>query len=232
MDKGFIKPNASPWGVLVLLEKKKDGALRLCFDYRQLNWVIIKDCYPLPRIVDLFDQLLCAHVFFKIDRKSGYYQLKIRSDDDPKTALRTRYGHYEFLVMPFRLINASTAFKDLMNWVFCPYLNMFVIVFIDDILIYSKSNAEHAKHLHLVLKKLRGNQLCGKFSKRQFWLDLMSFLWHVISEDGIHINPQKVVAAENWEHFQNFTKFPWSCQLLSTLCEGFLSHSLTLHKVD
>ncbi|XP_068319493.1 uncharacterized protein [Pyrus communis] len=149
VDKGFIQPSTSPWGALVLFVRKKDGTLRLCIDYRQLNRVTIKNRYPLPRIDDLFDQLRGACVFSKIDLRSGYYQLKISMDDVPKTAFRTRYGHYEFLVMPFGLTNAPAAFMDLMNRVFQPYLDRFVIVFIDDILMYSKSKAEHVRHLTL-----------------------------------------------------------------------------------
>ena len=133
IDKGFIQPSVFPWGAPVLFVQKKDRTLRLCIDYRQLNWVTIKNCYPLPRIDDLFDQLRGACVFLKIDLRSGYYQLKIRSDDVPKTAFRTRYGHYEFLVMSFGLTNAPTTFMGLMNKVFQQYLDQFVIVFIDDI---------------------------------------------------------------------------------------------------
>ncbi|KAM2989434.1 hypothetical protein FF2_003418 [Malus domestica] len=164
-DKGFIQPSTSPWGAPVLFVRKKDGTLRLCIDYRQLNRVTIKNRYPLPRIDDLFDQLKGACVFSKIDLRSGYYQLKIKDVDVPKTAFRTRYGHYEFLVMPFGLTNAPAAFMRLMNEVFQQYLNRFVIVFIDDILVYSKSKADHIRHLNLVLKKLREHQLYAKFSK-------------------------------------------------------------------
>ena len=150
LDKGFIRPSASPWGAPVLFMKKKDGTMRLCIDYRELNQVTVRNKYPLPRIDDLFDQLQGAQVFSKIDLRSGYHQLKIKGEDIPKTAFRTRYGHYEFLVMPFGLTNAPAAFMDLMNTVFHKYLDRFVIVFIDDILIFSKSMEEHEEHLRIV----------------------------------------------------------------------------------
>ncbi|XP_019251017.1 PREDICTED: uncharacterized protein LOC109229931 [Nicotiana attenuata] len=150
----------------------------MCIDYRQLNKVTIKNKYPLPRIDDLFDQLQGARVFSKIDLRSGYHQLRIRASDVPKTSFRTRYGHYEFLVMSFGLTNAPAAFMDLMNRVFRPYLDSFVIVFIDDILIYSRSQEEHEQHLRLVLQTLRDSRLYAKFSKCEFWLSSIAFLGH------------------------------------------------------
>ncbi|XP_050133164.1 uncharacterized protein LOC126609229 [Malus sylvestris] len=206
IDKGFIQPSSSPWGAPVLFVRKKDGTLRLCIDYRQLNRVTIKNRYPLPRIDDLFDQLKGACVFSKIDLRSRYYQLKIKDEDVHKTAFRTRYGHYEFLVMPFGLTNAPAAFMRLMNEVFQEYLDKFVIVFIDDILVYSKSKSDHIRHLNLVLRKLREHRLYAKFSKCQFWLDQVAFLGHVVSAQGIQVDPQKIAAVENWEQPRTVTE--------------------------
>ena len=151
LKKGFIRSSVAPWGAPVLFVKKKDGSLRLCVDYRQLNKLIIKNKYPLPRIDDLLDQLAGVAVFSKIDLRTGYHQLRIRATDILKTAFRIRYGHYEFLIMPFDLTNALAIFMDYMNRIFMPFLDRFVVVFIDDILIYSKTSQEHKAHLHLVL---------------------------------------------------------------------------------
>ncbi|GJS83588.1 putative reverse transcriptase domain-containing protein [Tanacetum coccineum] len=158
-EKGFIRPSHSPWGAPVLFVKKKDGSMRMCIDYRKLNKLTIKNRYPLPRIDDLFDQLQGACCFSKTDLRSGYHQLRVREEDIPKTAFRTRYGHFEFTVMPFRLTNAPTIFMDVMNSVCKPYLDKFVIVFIDDILIYSKSEEEHEVHLKTILDLLKKEKL-------------------------------------------------------------------------
>ncbi|XP_069147076.1 uncharacterized protein [Solanum lycopersicum] len=198
LSKGFIRPSASPWGAPMLFVKIKDGSFRMCIDYRQLNKVTIKNKYPIPRIDDLFDQLQGACVFSKIELRSGYHQLKIRATDVPKTAFRTRYGHYEFVVMSFGLTNAPAAFMSLMNRIFKPYLDLVVIVFIDDILVYSKSKKEHEEHLRIVLEMLREKKLCAKFSKCEFWLDAVSFLGHVVSKDGVMVDPSKIETVKNW----------------------------------
>jgi hypothetical protein len=198
LDKGYIRPSASPWGCSALFVKKKDDSLRLCVDYRPLNAVTIKNKYPLPRIDILFDQLAGAKVFSKIDLRSGYHQIKIRPCDIPKTAFSTRYGLYEYLVMSFGLTNAPAYFMYLMNSVFMPELDKFVVVFIDDILIYSKTNEDHANHLRVVLQRLRDHHLYAKFSKCEFWLDSVKFLGHTISSEGISVDPTKVQEVMDW----------------------------------
>nr|KYP41435.1 Retrovirus-related Pol polyprotein from transposon 17.6 [Cajanus cajan] len=182
----------------VLLVKKKYGSMRLCVDYRRLNKVTIKNKYPLPRIDDLMDQLVGACVFSKIDLRSGYHQIRVRAEDVPKTAFRTRYGHYEYLVMPFGVTNAPGVFMDYMNRIFHPYLDRFVVVFIDDILVYSKTREEHVEHLRIVLQTLKEKQLYAKLSKCEFWLDSVNFLGHVISKGGIAVDPAKVEAMLEW----------------------------------
>ena len=146
-----MRPSVSPKGAPVLLVKKKDGTMWLCVDYRQLNKVTIKNKYHLPRIDDLMDQMVGSCVFSKIDLRSGYHQIRVKSEDIPKTAFRTRYGHYEYLVMRFGVTNAPGVFMDYMNRVFHPYLDSFVVVFIDDILVYSKTREEHEEHLRIML---------------------------------------------------------------------------------
>ncbi|KAD6796106.1 hypothetical protein E3N88_07002 [Mikania micrantha] len=204
LDKGFIRPSVSPWGAPVLFVKKKDGSMRMGIDYRELNKLTIKNKYPLPRIDNLFDQLQRASWFSKIDLRSGYHQLNVREQDIPKTAFHTCYGHYEFLVMSFGLTNAPVAFMDLMNRVCRPMLDRSVIVFIDDILIYSKSEGDHACHIREVLEMLRREKLYAKFSKCAFWLREVQFLGHVISPEGIMVDPAKVEAVMKW----NPTKTP------------------------
>jgi hypothetical protein len=192
LEKGFIRPSLSPWGCPTIFVKKKYQTLRMCMDYRPLNKVTIKNKYPLPRIDNLFDQLTGARVFSKIDLNPGYHQIHIRPEDIPKTAFTTRYELFEYLVMSFRLTNAPAHFTYLMNSVFMPKLDKFVVVFLDDILIYSKNEEEHAQHLRIVLTRLREHQLYAKFSKCAFWVDEIQFLGHVLSAKGIAVDPSKV----------------------------------------
>jgi hypothetical protein len=198
MEKGYIRPNVSPWGALVLFVKNKDGTLRLCKDYRQLNKVTIKNKYPLPRIDDMFDQLGGASIFSKIDLISGYHQVQIKGEDIHKTAFRMRYGHYEFVVVPFGLTNAPATFMCLMNNVLSKFLDKFVLVFIDDRLIYSKNREEHEEHLRLVLQVLREHQLYAKFSKCEFFHKQIHYLGHVISEKGVAVDPDKIRSIMEW----------------------------------
>ncbi|GAU49377.1 hypothetical protein TSUD_177260 [Trifolium subterraneum] len=198
LEKRFIRPSVSLWGAPVLLVKKKEGIMRLCIDYRQLNKVTIKNKYPLPSIDDLMDQLVGAHLFSKIDLRSGYHQIRVKIEDIPKTAFRTRYDHYEYTVMPFGVTNALGVFMEYMNKIFHSLLDKFVIVFIDDILIYSKSEEEHKGHLGIVLQVLKEKELYAKLSKYKFWLKEVIFLGHVISSGGIAVDPAKVEAVLQW----------------------------------
>nr|GEY03719.1 putative reverse transcriptase domain-containing protein [Tanacetum cinerariifolium] len=194
----FIHPSTSPWGAPILFVKKKDGSFRMCIYYRELNKLTVKNRYPLARIDDLFDQLQGSSVYLKIDLRSGYHQLRVRDEDIPKTAFRMRYGHYEFQVMPFGLTNTPTVFMDLMNHVCKPYLDKFVIVFIDDILIYSCKKEEHANHLRIILELLRKEKLYAKFPKCDFWIRTVQFLGHLIDSQGLHVDPAKIEAIKNW----------------------------------
>ena len=203
MDKGFVRPSVSSWGALVLFVKKKDGTLRMCIDYLQINKAIVKNKYPFPRIEDLFYQLKGASVFSNIDLRSGYYQLQVKDVDVTKATFRTSYGHYEFLVMPFRLTNASVAFMDLMNRVFHPYLDQFVVVFINDILVYYKDAQEHEQHLKIVIQTPREKQLFAKLSKCDFWLKEVSFLGLIVFAKGIRVNPTKIEAIVSWKPPRN-----------------------------
>ncbi|PKU84756.1 RNA-directed DNA polymerase [Dendrobium catenatum] len=198
VDRGFVRPSVSPWGAPVLFVKKKNGTLHICVDYRDVNKVTIKNKYPLPWIDDLFDHLSGSSVFSNIDLRSGYYQVKAKEADVLKIAFSTRYGNYEFLVMPFGVTNAPAVFMDLMNRVFKEYLDQFVIIFIDDIMVYSAFEEDHARHLSMVLETLRQHQLYAKFSKCEFWLKSISFLGHVVSGKGISVDLQKIQAVVDW----------------------------------
>ncbi|GKB03204.1 putative reverse transcriptase domain-containing protein [Tanacetum coccineum] len=196
--QGFIRPSSSPWGAPVLFVKKKDESFRMCIDYRELNKLTVKNRYPLPRIDDLFDQLQGSSVYLKIDLRSGYHQCRVRGGDIPKTTFRNWYNHYEFQVMPFGLTNAPAIFMDLMNRVCKPYLDKFVILFIDDILIYSKNKKEHEEHIRTILELLKKEELYAKFSKCEFWIPKVQFLSHVINSEGIHVDPAKIESIKDW----------------------------------
>ncbi|GKE23764.1 putative reverse transcriptase domain-containing protein [Tanacetum coccineum] len=193
-------PGAAPVarGAPVLFTKKKDGWFRMCIDYRELNKLTEKNRYPLPRIDDLFNQLQGSNVYYKIDLQSGYHQLRVREEDILETTFKTQYGQFEFQVMPFGLTNTPTVFMDLMNRMCKPFLDKFVIVFIVDILIYSKNKKEHKEHLKAILKLLKKEELYAKFSKCEFWLPKVQFLGHVIDSQGIRMDPAKIESIKDW----------------------------------
>jgi hypothetical protein len=231
LEKGFIRPSLSSWGCPAIFVKKKDQTLRMCVDYRPLNDVTIKNKYSLPRIDILFDQLTGARVFSKIDLRSGYHQIRIRPKDIPNIAFTMRYGIFKYLVMSFGLTNAPVHFTYLMNSVFMPELDKFVVVFIDDILIYSKNEEEHARHLRIVLTRLREHQLYAKFSECTFWLEEIQFLGHVLSAKGIAIDLSKVKDILQWtNHCTSSPKFPWAGWLLPPIYPRFFQACEANHK--
>ena len=205
LSSGLIRPSISPFGAPVLFVKKKDGGMRMCIDYRALNRITIKNRYPLPRIDELFDRLKGAKYFSKIDLRSGYHQVRIHEADVAKTAFRTRYGHFEFLVLPFGLTNAPATFMHLMNSIFKPFLDLFVLVFLDDILIYSRTLVEHQRHVRQVLEVLRKNKLYANAKKCSFFQRSLSFLGHVVSEKGLSMEQDKVKAIQDWPAPTNIT---------------------------
>jgi hypothetical protein len=225
--KGFIRPSKSPFGAPILFVNKSDGTRRMCVDYRALNKLTIKNKYPLPRIDELFDRLHGAKYFSKIDLRSGYHQVRIAPEDIPKTAFRSRYGHYEFLVLPFGLTNAPATFMHLMQSVFQPHLDNFVIVFLDDILVYSKTVADHERHLRTVLHLLRQHKLYAKQSKCEFWKEEITFLGHVITSNGIKMAPGKVAAIKLWPVPQNVPELQ-SFLGLAGYYRRFVSHFSTI----
>ena len=203
LEQGFIRPSVSPWGAPVLFQKKKDGTLRLCIDYRGLNNLTVKNKYPIPRIDELLDRLHGSTVFSKIDLKSGYYQIRIKDEDIPKTAFNSRYGHYEFTVMSFGLTNAPATFNRLMQDIFKHQLDKYILVFFDDILIYSKNEEEHEKHVREVLSILREHQLYAKMSKCTFFSKKVEYLGFIVSEEGIAVDPAKVQDIIDWPQPKN-----------------------------
>ena len=198
LSKGFIRPSGSPFGAPILFVRKKDGSLRLCVDYRMLNKLTIKNRYPLPRIPELMDRLKGASVFSKIDLRSGYHQIRVKDEHVERTAFNTRYGQFEFLVMPFGLTNAPATFMTLMNQIFHDYLDDFVVVFLDDVLIYSKSMSDHVLHVEKVLSLLREHKLFAKISKCEFGVKQVEYLGHIVSEEGMAVDPKKIAVIRDW----------------------------------
>ena len=198
LSMGHIRVSKSPWGAPVLLVKKKEGSWRMCINYRRLNKMTIRNAYPLPRADDLIDRLHGARYFTKIDLRTGYHQIRIAEDDIPKTAFRTRYGHYEFLVMPFGLTNAPATFQQTMNDIFRDQLGHFVVVFLDDILVYSRTLQEHVEHVRFVLQKLRNHSFYAKHSKCEFFQRSIVYLGHLVTERGLEIEPSRIEKVKLW----------------------------------
>ena len=216
LHMSFVRPSKSPWASPVLFASKKDGSLRFCVDYRALNRFTVKNSYPLPRIDMLMDQIGGAKYFSTIDLRSGYHQMRISEENIPKTAFSTRYGHYEYTVVPFGLTNAPAAFMSITNDVFRDYTDSFVMVYLDDILIYSNSWSEHLQHIKLVLNRLRKHKLYAKPSKCAFGVQEVEYLGFVLRAGKITMNPNKTIAIEVCERPTNKREliFSRTCQLL------------------
>jgi RNase H-like domain found in reverse transcriptase/Reverse transcriptase (RNA-dependent DNA polymerase)/Aspartyl protease len=198
LEKRLIRPSNSPYAAPILFVRKKDGGLRMCVDYRKLNDITIKDKYPLPRMEEMLDQLSGAKVFTKIDLRQGYHQVRIKPEDVQKTAFRTRYGMFEFVVMPFGLTNAPATFMRMMNNLLRPFLDRFVVVYLDDILIYSSSETEHVEHVRQVLQVLRESKLYAKISKCEFMRDRVEYVGHIVSAEGVSVDPKKIASVREW----------------------------------
>ena len=199
LDKGWIEPSSSPFGAPILFVQKKDKSLRMCVDYRALNQQTVKNRYALPRIDDLIDQLSGARFFTSLDLAQGYHQIRVTKEDVPKTAFRTPLGHFQYLVLPFGLTNAPATFQSVMNEIFRECIGRFVLVYLDDILVYSRTPQQHIEHVRSVLEILRKNRFYAKLKKCQFMTSQLLYLGHIISEQGIRPDPAKIVALQGWK---------------------------------
>jgi Reverse transcriptase (RNA-dependent DNA polymerase) len=206
LEKGLIRSSVSPWGAPVLFAPKKDGCLRMCLDYRALNKLTIKNKCPIPRIDEIFDRLQGAQYFTSLDLRNSYYQIRMKDADIPKTCIRTRYGSFEFLVMPFGITNAPSTFQAMMNDVFREHLDEFVMVYIDDILIFSLTAEDHLKHVKFILVRLRQHQLFAKRSKSEFNRASLPFLGHLACQGGVRMQQSKVQALDDWPRLTTVTE--------------------------
>jgi hypothetical protein len=197
LEKGFVRPSTSPYGAPSLFVPKK-GGWRMCIDYRALNKITVRNQHPLPRIDEMFEQLHGSCVFSKLDLASDYHRIRMHEDSIEETAFKTRYGHYEYVVMPFGLTNAPATFQSVMNSILAPFLDIFVLVYLDDILIYSKSMDEQVEHLKSVLAALREHKFYCKRSKCQFRSEHVEYLGHLLTPQGIMVDPRKVAAIRDW----------------------------------
>jgi hypothetical protein len=198
LNAGIISASMSPYASPILLVKKKDGTWRFCVDYGRLNLLTIKNKFPIPIVDELLDKLAGTKFFSKLDLRAGYHQIRMRPEDEAKTAFKTHHGHFQFRVMPFGLTNAPATFQCVMNSIVAPFMRKFIIVFLDDILVYSSSWSEHLEHLRLVLLKLRETQFYAKLCKCSFGQHSIQYLGQIISDQGVATDPDKTAAMATW----------------------------------